>query len=101
HRHDALSCVSTLTQASEFVNVASAGAGGAGIRDLVVREPGDLGEPLRMLGAVGVQPRERQAVAPRGLDELSRRLGRMRPDDLGTDTVARLKPLPARHKGPE
>ena len=40
-------------------------------------------------------------TAARKLDELSRRLGRMRPDDLGTDTVARLKPLPARHEGPE
>jgi hypothetical protein len=70
-------------------------------RDLVVRKALDLGERLGMLGAVGVQPRERQAVAARELDELSRRLGRMRPDDLGTDTVPRLKPLPARHEGPE
>ena len=42
-------------------------------RNLVIRKPGDLGERLRMLGAVGVQPRERQAVAARELDELSRR----------------------------
>ena len=54
-----------------------------------------------MLGAVGVQPRERQAVAARELDQLSRRLGRMRPDDLGTDTVPRLKPLPPGVEGPE
>ena len=54
-----------------------------------------------MLGAVGVQPRERQAVAARELDQLSRRLGRVRPDDLGTDTVPRLKPLPAGVEGPE
>ena len=70
-------------------------------RDLVLREPGDLGEPLRVLGAVGVQPRKRQAVAARELDEPSRRLGRMRPDDLDTDTVPRLKALPARHERPE
>src|SRR5262245_40998315 len=54
-----------------------------------------------MLGAVGVQPRERQAVAARELDEPSRRLGRMRPDDLDTDTVPRLQPFPARHERPE
>ena len=76
-------------------------SGQAHERDLVVREPGDLGERLRMLGAVGVQPRERQAVAARELDELSRRLGRMRPDDLDTDTVPRLKPLPAGHERPQ
>ena len=69
--------------------------------DLVVREAGDLSEPLRLLGAVGVQPHERQTVAPRELDELSRRLGRMRPDDLGADTVPRLQPLPASHERPK
>ena len=54
-----------------------------------------------MLWAVGVQPCERQAVAARELDELSRRLGRMRPDDLDTDTGPRLKPLPAGVEGPQ
>ena len=54
-----------------------------------------------MLRAVGVQPRERQPVAARELDELSRRLGRVRPDDLETDTGPRLKPLPAGVEGPQ
>src|SRR5215472_11238627 len=54
-----------------------------------------------MLGAVGIQPSERQPVAPRELDELSRRLGRMRPDDLGPDTVSSLKTLPPRRECPE
>src|SRR5262249_2554520 len=54
-----------------------------------------------MLGAVGVEPGERQAVAARKLDELSRRLGRMRSDDLGADTGACLKPFPARRECPE
>jgi hypothetical protein len=54
-----------------------------------------------MLGAVGVQPRERQAVSARELDQLSRCLGRMRADDLNADTVPRLQPLPAGVEGPE
>ena len=54
-----------------------------------------------MLGAIGVQPRERQAVAARELGELSRRLGRMRPHDLEADTGPRLKRFPASHEGPE
>jgi hypothetical protein len=70
-------------------------------RDLVVCEPGDLGKPLRLLDEIGVQPRKRQAVAARELDEPSRRLGRMRPDDLSTDTLTRLQTLPAGHERPE
>ena len=54
-----------------------------------------------MLGTVGVQPRERQAVPPRELDELSSLPGRMRPDDLETDARSRLQPLPASHERPE
>ena len=54
-----------------------------------------------MLGTVGVQPRERQAVPPRELDELSSLPGRMRPDDLETDARSRLQPLPASRERPE
>ena len=70
-------------------------------RDFVVSKPGELGEPFRMLEEVGVQPRKGQAIAARVLDEQSRRLGRVRPDDLDPDTCPPLKPLPARHERPE
>ena len=70
-------------------------------RKLVVRKPGQLGERRRLLRAFGVQPRERQAVAARELHEPSRRLGRMRPDNLETDTGTGLKPLPAGVEGPQ
>jgi hypothetical protein len=38
-----------------------------------------------MLGAVGVEPRQRQTVAARELDEPSRRFGRLWADDLDAD----------------
>ena len=64
-------------------------------RQLVVTKAFDQRDRRDVLRATRVHPRGRQPVAAGELDHPSRRVGRLRPDDVHADALAALQPLAA------